>query len=65
MPRRNKSIKHVQPVIKTCSPKRQFSNERLALEAADYQMLMKPNLELRVYKCGLCQGWHLTRNANN
>lgn len=23
-------------------------------------MLMKPELELSVYKCELCGGWHLT-----
>jgi len=64
MPRHNKSIKHVQPITKTCSPKRQFITEKLANEAAEYQMLIKPNLELFTYKCNLCQKWHLTRKTN-
>ncbi|MDK2899023.1 MAG: hypothetical protein PWQ10_210 [Patescibacteria group bacterium] len=62
MPRRNKSIKYTQPITPTCSPKRQFANEKLANDAAEYQMLIKNELELRTYKCNLCNKWHLTRS---
>jgi len=62
MPRRNKSIKYTQPLIKTCSPKRKFNNEKVANDAAEYQMLIKPGLELRTYRCHICNKWHLTRS---
>lgn len=45
-----------------CNGKRRFANEREALAAADYQMLLKPDLELAVYQCQFCGGWHLTRS---
>lgn len=62
MPRRSETPKH-QPFRfgSNCESKRRFDTERKAQEAADYQMLMKPELELAVYKCELCGGWHLTR----
>jgi len=65
MPRRNKSIKHVQSPIVSCSPKRQFDKEKIAKEAAEYQMLIKPSLELSVYQCNICNKWHLTRQPRN
>jgi hypothetical protein len=62
MPRRTKSTPH-QPFRfgSSCEQKRRFGTERQAKEAAEYQMLIKPDLELAVYKCELCGGWHLTR----
>ncbi|MEP6710244.1 MAG: hypothetical protein ABJA64_00820 [Candidatus Saccharibacteria bacterium] len=44
-----------------CQNKRRFANEKDAQQAADDQMLMKMDLELSVYQCRLCGGWHLTR----
>ncbi|MDB5178035.1 MAG: iviTM7 [Candidatus Saccharibacteria bacterium] len=62
MPRRSKPASH-QPFRfgSSCQTKRRFGTERQAKEAADYQMLVKSDLELSVYKCELCGGWHLTR----
>lgn len=62
MPRKNHTPPH-QPLrmVIPCGSKRRFPNERQANEAADYQMLVKPELELSTYKCEFCGGWHLTR----
>jgi hypothetical protein len=67
MPRRNQQIKYVRSVIniRTCDSKRRFINQRKAVEAAEYQMLIKNDLELEVYQCDVCFGWHLTRSKNN
>lgn len=64
MPRRNNTPVH-KPFLFTpsCSQKRRFLKEREALDAAEHQMLIKPNLELSVYKCEHCGGWHLTRQT--
>jgi hypothetical protein len=61
MPRKNKSIPH-QPYQHNnmCEDKRRYISEKDALEVAAYQMLLKPSLELGVYKCPYCGGWHLT-----
>lgn len=48
-----------------CDKKRRFTSEREANKAAEYQMLVKPELELFVYKCDLCGGWHLTRQTKS
>jgi hypothetical protein len=45
----------------TCNSKRRFATKKLAEAAAEYQMLLKPELDLDVYVCGQCGGWHLTR----
>lgn len=64
MPRRNNTPRHQPLVFKnSCMQKRRFKTEKEALAAADYQMLVKPELELSVYKCQHCGGWHLTRQA--
>jgi hypothetical protein len=47
-----------------CTSKRRFTTKKLAEAAAEYQMLLKPELDLSVYTCGQCGGWHLTRNTN-
>ena len=64
MPRKNRTQPH-QPFRQTsnCQSKRRFASERQAKEAAEHQMLLKPDLELSAYKCELCGGWHLTRQA--
>ncbi|OIP85825.1 hypothetical protein COV88_02265 [Candidatus Saccharibacteria bacterium CG11_big_fil_rev_8_21_14_0_20_41_19] len=65
MPRRNKPIKHVYRNVKpgaTCDSKRQFINEREAVKAAEFQMLVNLNLELAVYQCDACFKWHLTKS---
>jgi hypothetical protein len=64
MPRQNHTPPH-RPFqfTSSCQQKRRFATERQALEAADYQMLVKPGLELAVYKCPDCHGWHLTRRT--
>jgi hypothetical protein len=64
MPRKNNLPTH-QPYRFTsgCSQKRRFVREKEAQDAAEYQMLIKPTLELSVYKCQECGGWHLTRQA--
>jgi len=61
MPRKNRTLPHTPFRFTTnCQKKRRFSSEREAKEAADYQMALKPELELTTYKCELCGGWHLT-----
>lgn len=62
MPRKNNTRPH-QPLrmIIPCESKRRFSQEQQATDAADHQMIIKPELELSTYKCEFCSGWHLTR----
>jgi len=64
MPRKNRQTIHEkQNYVTGCSGKRKFKSEREALKAADYQMLIKPRLELSVYRCDFCGQWHLTRQT--
>jgi hypothetical protein len=49
----------------TCQQKRRFRSEKEALVVADYQMLITPGLELTVYTCETCGGWHLTRQVKH
>jgi hypothetical protein len=61
MPRRNKTVPHqAYTFVSHCQKKRRFSSEKEAKEAADIQMTLVSNVELGVYKCELCGGWHLT-----
>ena len=46
----------------TCRSKRKFKNENEASRAADMQNLLDMSLNIGVYKCDSCNGWHLTRN---
>ncbi|QHU92913.1 hypothetical protein GWK77_01835 [Candidatus Saccharibacteria bacterium oral taxon 488] len=76
MPRRNypknqpKSARMlVKPTLTTtdhdaCRRKRRFATEQIARRAADTQELMSPKLELDVYYCRGCDGWHLTSRAS-
>jgi hypothetical protein len=62
MPRKNKSLQAGKlHAIASCSAKRKYMTESQAQEAAEYQMLLKPTLELTTYMCGQCGSWHLTR----
>jgi len=72
MPRRNP--KHSVPrfTLKqnnlqrdTCAVKQRFPTEKQAVEAASTQMLTDFHLELSVYQCGICQGWHLTNRQTH
>lgn len=64
MPRKNKNVKHT-PYIHANreAGKTRFATKRQAEDAADHQMLMKPDLELFVYKSELDGGWYLTRKS--
>lgn len=62
MPRKNKALPH-QPYQRrsSCDTKRRYKTEQEATKIAEYQMLLHPDLELSVYHCQDCGGWHLTR----
>ncbi len=62
MPRRNKNIKHTpfRPANREAG-KTRYASKREAEQAAEYQMLLKPELELFVYKSDTDGGWYLTR----
>lgn len=65
MPRHHKIIK---PLVKTfrnsCDVKRRFTSEKAAQEAAEFRMLEHMTLDLEVYHCMECHGWHLTRKQS-
>ncbi|MEO7904430.1 MAG: hypothetical protein ABIR91_01400 [Candidatus Saccharimonadales bacterium] len=62
MPRRNQRPIHTPfHFVSNCQSKRRFATEKQAQDAADHQMLIDMDLELSVYKCDICGGWHLTR----
>jgi hypothetical protein len=66
MPRRNNGPKYIRQVYqKSCDSKRKYNSEREAIETGKYQMLIHPELELDVYKCQLCNKWHLTRQVKS
>lgn len=66
MPRKNNGIQYVRQVYqKSCDSKRKYNSEREAVETGKYQMLIHPDLELDVYKCQLCNHWHLTRQIKS
>ncbi len=66
MPRKNNTQKHVpfQSVNNEAS-KTRYATKRQAEEAAEYRMLLKPDLQLHVYKSDLDGGWYLTRQKNS
>ena len=66
MPRRNNTPRLTRRDIplRTCRDKRTYRNENEATTAAEKQMLLKPDLELRGYKCTECRYWHLTRQKS-
>jgi hypothetical protein len=65
MPRRNQTPPHTPfKFASNCQQKRRFATEKLAEKAAEHQNLINPDLELTVYRCELCGGWHLTRQSS-
>ncbi len=63
MPRRNKNVKHTPYIFANNEAgKSRYATKREAEQAAEYRMLIKPGLELYVYKSEL-GGWYLTRNS--
>lgn len=46
--------------------KNRYNSEREAREVAEQQELIfaSQGLKLKVYHCGFCGGWHLTKNTN-
>lgn len=62
MPRKNRQIKHtrIEYSLATCDAKRKYRSQNEAEKVAEIQMLSNQGLELGVYKCNLCSGWHLT-----
>jgi hypothetical protein len=58
---RKKVFREILPPEK-CGGKSVYRSEKEAREIAAQQMLIFANsdLELDVYKCGFCGGWHLT-----
>ena len=62
MPRRNNTPKHTPYQLTNHeASKTRYATKREAEKAADYQMLMKPDLEIYVYQSDLDRGWYLTR----
>lgn len=61
MPRRHSSPKHTpfQP-ISGCSGKKRFNRREQAERAKDDAELTSIHLQLAVYRCDHCSGWHLT-----
>jgi hypothetical protein len=64
MPRKNNAIKHIpfRPPNHEAG-KTRFATKRQADDAAEYQMLINPGLELFVYQSNTDGGWYLTRQA--
>jgi hypothetical protein len=62
MPRKNSTQPHkIFRFASSCQQKRRYPTEKMAMTAADDQMLIHYDLQLAVYKCESCSGWHLTR----
>lgn len=66
MGRKNKTPQHTPFQFPNReSGKVRYPTKRQAEEAAEYQMLLKPDLELYVYKSDLDGGWYLTRTKTS
>ena len=64
MPRKNKSPKHVPfQFAQGSGDKRRFATKKQAEQAAEDQMLLKPDLLLYVYQ-DIDGGWYLTRKTS-
>lgn len=50
-----------QPAAKSCGGKVRYGHKHEAEQAATELMIIEPELQLRVYKCTTCSGWHLTK----
>ena len=57
---RKKLSKDLRRFSFICESKRPFKTEQLALAAADFGMLQDMNISLDVYRCSVCNQWHLT-----
>lgn len=63
MPRKNNHVKHTPFQLNDHEAgKKRFATKQAAEKAAEYQMLLKPDLLLYVYKSDLNGGWYLTRS---
>lgn len=64
MPRKNNIIPHAPyQAPKKPGGKRRFATKQQAEQAAEEQMLLKPDLTLYVYK-EIDSGWYLTRKKH-
>lgn len=61
MPRRNNTPGSIRkPHAQPCAHKRRFRNEQETKNAIDDATLRDPSLQLSIYRCDYCGGWHLT-----
>ncbi|MCA9342216.1 hypothetical protein KC945_02315 [Candidatus Saccharibacteria bacterium] len=62
MPRKNRPILAPKPNLQatSCLSKRRYASKKQAQTAADKRMLLSQDLELNIYHCNQCLGWHLT-----
>lgn len=61
MPRKHTHPKHMPfSRASSCQEKHRFLNQNEAEKAAELLSLEHPGLELGVYRCPYCLGWHLT-----
>lgn len=66
VPRKNRTSRPIPfRFVNHEAGKTRYATKRQAEEAAEYQMLLKPNLELYTYKSDLDGGWYLTRRQTN
>jgi len=47
-------------VWKSCERKTRYRTEGEAIRFANAAMKNRPHTTLRVYDCGICNGWHMT-----
>jgi hypothetical protein len=62
--RKSKAIFNSHKFDMICKSKTVYQSERDALEGADFRMSEHIGLQLGVYKCSVCQLWHLTEIKN-
>jgi len=63
MPRKNykNKLKKLSPVsLNNCQSKVRYDSKDKANKSAEMRNLENLNLNLEVYKCDMCSGWHLT-----
>lgn len=60
--RRNGTL--VSTIISGCSRKQRYSDE-FGARAAGQVFGSKNSIQLYVYPCGLCRGWHLTKRPQS
>lgn len=52
---------HGKSLISSCLLKNSYRSEAKALKYKTKAEAARPGTKLRVYYCGLCQGYHLTK----